>query len=96
MPANQVKAVLEDYRTAGLPVKLQGLLDFCVKLTRHPGDMNQADVTALKNLGYDDDQVSSAVMVASYFNFINRVADGLGIDPSPDTQGHPPLCPAPW
>ena len=96
MPASQVNAVLDDYRSAGLPVELHGLLDFCVKLTRHPGDVDQADVTALKNLGYDDDQISSAVMVTSYFNFINRVADGLGIDPSPDTRDHPPLSPAPW
>lgn len=46
--------------------------------------MTEADVTELAGHGFDEDAVTIAVQVISYFNYINRIADGLGTDPEPD------------
>ena len=46
--------------------------------------MQKTDVEALRAQGLADADILDAVEVISYFNYINRVADGLGIDPEPD------------
>lgn len=43
--------------------------------------MTQADIDQLRDDGFDDEQISIATQVISYFNYINRVADALGVDP---------------
>jgi alkylhydroperoxidase family enzyme len=57
------------------------LCDFAVKLTLHPGQMAESDIAALHDHGFDDDQITIATQVIGYFNYINRIADGLGVDP---------------
>lgn len=42
--------------------------------------MDEQDVQSLRDVGYSDEQISLGVQVISYFNYINRVADGLGVD----------------
>lgn len=79
----QRKAVQEDYRTAGLTPREVALLDFAVKLTRNPSGVRRADLDALRGHGLTDEQLVDAVQCVSYFNFINRVLDGLGVDPEP-------------
>ena len=71
-------------------------MDWCVKLTRSPAAMTEADLTSLRDLGWTDAQLSAAAFVCSYFNFINRIADGLGVDLEPWMYDHPPLPPCPW
>ena len=63
-----------------LPAKLRALLDYAVKLTRSPSAMVEADVVALREQGFDDRAIVDANQVASYFNYVNRVADGLGVE----------------
>ena len=46
--------------------------------------MAAADVEALRTHGFADDAIHDAIQVISYFNYINRVADGVGIGPEPD------------
>ena len=55
------------------------MLDYAAKLTRTPGDMTRADVEALGAVGFDDQGILQINLIASYFNYINRVADGLGV-----------------
>lgn len=45
--------------------------------------MTQKDVDALKRAGLSQDAISDAAQVAGYFNYINRIADGLGVDKEP-------------
>lgn len=45
--------------------------------------MGQGDIDALRAHGFDDAQITIAVQVISYFNYINRIADALGVDPEP-------------
>ncbi len=46
--------------------------------------MSPADLDALRHLGFDDAQITVATQVIGYFNYINRIADGLGVDPEVD------------
>ena len=53
---------------------------FAEKLTRAPWTVAEEDLDTLRRRGFSDEQLSDAVQVISYFNYINRVADGLGVD----------------
>ena len=77
----QRQAVQEDYRSAGLTVREVALLDFAVKLTKAPSSIERHDLDALRAHDFTDEQLVDAVHCISYFNFINRVLDGLGVDP---------------
>jgi uncharacterized peroxidase-related enzyme len=79
----QRAAVQQDYRTAGLTPREVALLDFAVKLTKSPSGVRQGDLDALRGHGLTDEQLVDAVHCIGYFNFINRVLDGLGVDPEP-------------
>lgn len=79
----QVRAVQEDYRSAGLTPREVALLDFAVKLTRTPWGMDRDDLETLRKNGFTDAQLVDAVHCVGYFNFINRVLDGLGVAAEP-------------
>jgi uncharacterized peroxidase-related enzyme len=82
----QQQAVQEDYRSADLPAREVALLDFAVKLTKSPSGVERDDLDALRVHGFTDEQLVDAVHCISYFNFINRVLDGLGVDPEPSMR----------
>jgi alkylhydroperoxidase family enzyme len=58
-----------------------------VKLTHAAATVAQADIDALRAQGLDDAAVSDAIQVVSYFNYVTRVADGVGIDDEPEWPG---------
>jgi uncharacterized peroxidase-related enzyme len=60
------------------------MLDFAVKLTRSPQQMEAEDVERLRRLGFDDAAIHDIVQVAALFNYYDRLADGLGVDPEPE------------
>ncbi len=82
----QRQAVQEDYQSAGLTQREVALLNFAVKLTKHPSGLHQEDLDALRAYGFTDEQLVDAVHCIGYFNFINRVLDGLGVDPEPSMR----------
>lgn len=82
----QRQAVQEDYLSAGLTPREVALLDFAVKLTVHPRDVRRDDLEALREHGLNDEQLVDAVHCIGYLNFINRVLDGLGVDPEPSMR----------
>jgi uncharacterized peroxidase-related enzyme len=73
-----------DYREAELEPRVRALCDFAVKLTREPAAMRQQDVDALRAHGLPDAAIHDAVQVISYFNYVNRVADAIGIEDEPE------------
>jgi uncharacterized peroxidase-related enzyme len=73
-----------DYRTAALEPRTRALCDFAAKLTRAPATVSAADVEALRSHGLDDSAIHDGIQVIAYFNYINRVADAVGIEDEPD------------
>jgi len=57
------------------------MLEYTEKLTRTPAAMTAADTAALRESGFDDRGITDITQVCSYFNYINRIADGLGLQP---------------
>jgi uncharacterized peroxidase-related enzyme len=78
-----VRAIIEDYTSADLSPADVTMLEFVEKLTRTPGDMQPSDVDSLRQAGFEDRAIHDLVLVASYYAFVNRVADGLGVDLEP-------------
>ncbi len=71
---------MHDYRQAELDPQTRGLLDFSDKLTREPWSMQESDVQRLRELGLEDEQILSVVLVTCLYNFATRVAQGLGVE----------------
>lgn len=84
--AERACAVQEDYRSADLEAAEIVLLDYAVALTRKPSSMCETDLQSLREQGFADEQIVDAVHCIGYFNFINRVLDGLGVDPEPSMR----------
>ncbi len=59
------------------------MLDYAAKLTRTPGAMSAADVEALREHGFDDRGIHDICAITAYFAFVNRIADGLGVELEP-------------
>lgn len=55
------------------------MLDYVAKLTRKCSDVQRADVENLRAHGFEDTAILQINLIASWFNYINRVADGLGV-----------------
>ncbi len=89
-------AVIEDYREAPLEAPVRALLDWCVQMTRSPASLTEAHVDTLRSHGWTDEDISAAAFVCSYFNFINRIADSMGVDLEDWMHDQPPLTPCPW
>ncbi len=55
------------------------MLTYADKLTRTPGAMVDADVEALRDVGFDDRDILDICEVVAYYAYANRIADGLGV-----------------
>jgi alkylhydroperoxidase family enzyme len=58
------------------------MLDFAVKMTVSPHEHTREDVEKLRSMGFDDVGILQITLIAAYFNYINRVADALGVGKS--------------
>lgn len=75
-----------DYRQAKLAPRSKALAKFAELVTRTPSAVRRQDADALRRHGLSDRDILDAVEVIAYFNYINRVADALGIDPEPEMR----------
>jgi len=74
-----VEAIRRDYRTAPLDERDRVMLDFVVDLTRDATRVTRAHHERLRAVGFDDRGILQITLIAAWFNYINRVADGLGV-----------------
>ncbi len=74
-------AVVRDWRMAPLSEADRVLLSHAVGLTTEQGSVGPADLDRLRSHGFDDVAIHDATQVVGYFNYVTRIADGLGIDP---------------
>jgi alkylhydroperoxidase family enzyme len=56
------------------------MCEYVEKLTLRPWDMNAADITALREAGFSDSAILDINQVTSYYAYVNRLADGLGVE----------------
>ena len=80
---------MHDYRRAGLDPRTRALCDFAAFLTREPSATSAAQVEELRGHGWNDLAINDAIQVVSFFNYINRVADGVGIEREPEWDDPP-------
>ncbi len=74
-----IEALRNDYRTAPITEQERVMLDFVVKLTKDATKCSPKDHEALRAVGFDDRGILQITLIASWFNYINRVADALGV-----------------
>jgi uncharacterized peroxidase-related enzyme len=74
-----VKALQEDYRTAPVSERDRVMLDFVAQLTRDATLITPEHHARLRAHGFDDRAILQITLIASWFNYINRVADALGV-----------------
>jgi len=75
-----VAALTQDYRTAAIDAADLAMLTFVDKLTRTPSAMTLGDVDELREAGFSDPAILDICQVAAYYAFVNRLADGLGVE----------------
>ena len=75
-----VHAIATDWREAKLNAVDTALCAYAERLTRSPQTMGEVDVDELRKVDLDDRAIHDATQVISYFNYINRIADGLGVE----------------
>ena len=73
------EAIRQDYNTAPISAQDRAMLEFAVKITRDATAMQPSDHEVLRNAGFDDVAILQITLIASWFNYINRVADALGV-----------------
>jgi alkylhydroperoxidase family enzyme len=56
------------------------MLDYAVKLTRQPSTIGKADIAALRTAWFNDRAIHDICSITAYFGFVNRIADGLGVE----------------
>jgi uncharacterized peroxidase-related enzyme len=74
-----VEALRRDYTQAPITNQERAMLDYVVKLTKDATQCSRADHDALRAVGFDDRGILQITLIASWFNYINRVADALGV-----------------
>jgi uncharacterized peroxidase-related enzyme len=76
----KVKQATEDFRKLDLTEKQNAMLEFAEKLTLYPCKMKEDDIKSLREKGFSDEEILSITLITNYFNFVNRVANALGVD----------------
>ncbi len=74
-----MKALCEDYTQAPLNRQDRAMLDYAVQLTRDAVRITPAGHDRLREAGFDEVAVLQITLIAAWFNYINRVADALGV-----------------
>jgi alkylhydroperoxidase family enzyme len=74
-----VKALRNDHRIASISEQDRTMLDYVVKLTKDATKCGREDHVKLRAVGFDDRGILQITLIASWFNYINRAADALGV-----------------
>lgn len=76
--------LIQDYKSIALLDRKCKMLDYVVKLTKTPYAIEQADIDSLRKSGFSDEDILNINLITCYFNFVNRIALGLGVNFSSD------------
>ncbi|MBC7899176.1 MAG: hypothetical protein H7070_03900 [Saprospiraceae bacterium] len=79
MDSDLIAALREDYKTAPITEAEMVMCDYVVQLTKDATKIHPGDHRKLHDAGFDDQAILQITLIASWFNYINRVADALGV-----------------
>ena len=79
MDGELVDSIKYDYEKAPLNAQDRAMLDFAIRLTEDATKIRKTDLDGLRSAGFDDVAILQITLIASWFNYINRVADALGV-----------------
>ena len=79
MDSELVESIKYDYDKAPLNAQDRAMLDFAIRLTEDATKIRKTDLDGLRSVGFDDVAILQITLIASWFNYINRVADALGV-----------------
>ena len=79
MDDSLIEALRRDYRAAPITPQERVMCDYVVKLTKDATQCSREDLDKLRAVGFDDKGILQITVIASWFNYINRVADALGV-----------------
>ena len=74
-----VRALEEDYKSAPISEQDRVMLDYVVQVTKDATRISPADHERLRAVGFNDQGILQITLIASWFNYINRAADALGV-----------------
>jgi len=74
-----VRALQKDYKSAPISEPDRLMLDYVAQLTRDATRLSENDHQRLRSAGFNDQAILQITLIASWFNYINRVADALGV-----------------
>jgi uncharacterized peroxidase-related enzyme len=72
-----------DYTTAPITPQERVMVEYVIKLTKDATKVTRSDHEKLRSAGFDDQAILQITLIASWFNYINRVADALGVGREP-------------
>lgn len=81
-----IEELAANYRKVKLSRIDRVMLTYVVKLTQRPAQVTNDDINKLRIVGFDDRAIHDICIIAAYFAFVNRVADGLGVELEPRFQ----------
>jgi uncharacterized peroxidase-related enzyme len=85
-----IEALRRDYRQADLTERERAMLDYAWRLTVAPAAVQEDDVARLRAEGFDDRAIVQINLLAATMSFMNRVADGLGVEREGGSRATPP------
>ncbi|MCB9248573.1 MAG: peroxidase-related enzyme [Ignavibacteriales bacterium] len=80
----KINALISDHKSIDFPIRTLAILNYAEKLTLTPAMVNEYDVQNLRIHDITDEDILNINLVVSYFNFVNRIANGLGVEFSED------------
>lgn len=78
--AELVEQLMTDFRQTPVKRSDRTMLEYASKLTQEPWNMTEQDVIALREAGFSDEAILDINQVTGYYAFVNRLADGLGVE----------------
>lgn len=75
-----INDVVNDYRNSEISDRLRLIGDYVYKVTLESDSVSEDDIALLSSAGFSDEDILSVNLIASYFNFVNRIANGLGVE----------------
>ena len=74
-----MQAIREDHRTAPVSAAEHAMLDYVDRMTRDAVQLGPQDLATLREHGFNDTAILQMTLIGAWFNYINRVADALGV-----------------